>query len=246
MRFIAGLVPLCAVACGRLGFDEVCVEGAPVVLDRSEQWVGGTAQGTTAGNPGPVLSGRPTWSYEWSGGGGLGAADAWFAQEGTLLPWDDDWFGQGRGVWAFADNELPLIDRRELTQAFDVTRVAVIRLQNHLDVSLAIRTSGTLQILWQGYAGSTPATLPIDVEAVLAHVDAGHAVVAKVVAERIAKPTSSTTPETATAVVPERTLMVDPGDSIMWSVRPTVASAENAWITVVDDGLALDVRPCAP
>lgn len=246
MRFIAGLVPCCAAACGRLGFAEVCVESAPVTLDRNEQWVGGTAPGTTAGNPGPVLSGRPTWSYEWSGGGGLGAADAWFAQGGTLLSWDGDWFGEGRGVWAFADDEAPLIDRTELTQGFDLTRVAMIRLHNNLDVTLAIRTSGIMRIMWRGYDGQTPATVPIDVELVLGHLDAGHALVAKVVAERIAKPTPSTIPEAATVVLPEHELIVAPGDSIVWSVRPTAASAENAWITAVDDGLVLDVRSCAP
>jgi hypothetical protein len=235
------LLPCFAIACGRLDFDPVCVEGAQTTPDRSAEWTGGTVQGMTAGNP---TAGQPSWSYEQTTGGGLAAGDAWFTQAGTLLSWDTDWFAQGRGVWAFSDDQLPLIDRTELTQAFDADRIAIIRLRNTLDVTLAITVSGAMQIRWEGFTGPTPTTVPIDVEVVLAHLDADRAVMATMLATTVAKPTANTTPELATVTVPTRTLFVDPGDSIVWSVRPTAVSVENAWITVSDDGLAFDVRPC--
>jgi hypothetical protein len=50
--------------------------------------------GTTTGNPSPGPGGQP-WSYEAQTGGGiLGAADAWYtmtASPPALLVWDDTW-----------------------------------------------------------------------------------------------------------------------------------------------------------
>jgi hypothetical protein len=230
--------------CGRVGFDERCVPaGAPVAHDRSASWQGGTMPGSTQGNPSAAVDGV-RWSYEWTTGDALAAATPWHLQPGTPMVWDDDWFGQG-GVWAYDDDLAPLIAPTELTQGFEWEHIALLRMTNADTTPRRVEVSGTITLRWRGFDGATPSTAPIDVDLVVAHLDPDareHAAFAVTVA----KPTPDTSVEEVAVEVPGSIMVLDPGESMVTSLRPLeVAPVEvNAWVTLTDDAVAVELTPC--
>jgi len=60
------------------------------VWNRSADWVPGTVNDATAGNPNNDSKGNPTWYYEQSQGGSLSSANPWYSQPRSSLVWSAD------------------------------------------------------------------------------------------------------------------------------------------------------------
>lgn len=107
-------------------------------------------EGTTNGNPDDDAEGNPVWQYEVVQGGPFGSANPWYAQPGTLMVWDDSWFGGG-GVWAWRPEWSPATTADYLPHNLDnwsglpvptwFTNMALVRWVNR---------TGRSQVLWLG------------------------------------------------------------------------------------------------
>lgn len=229
------------VGCGRVSFDPLCVAHDAVIIDRGDQWQAGATPGSTLGNPTSEVDGI-AWSYEWISGDALGTASPWYRQPGTQLVWDDDWFGQG-GMWTYSDDLLPLVGRDEMTQEFDWVHIGVIRLLNVADTAMQVRCLGTITLRWRGYEGTTPAALPIDVD--VAIIALGAESEQAILASTLAKPTADASHEDLVIPVPDRPVVIDPGDSLVITIRPTQSNPPaNAWTSVDDNGLQIELAQC--
>ncbi len=226
-------------ACGRVDFDATCPATAtPVTLDRKAHFAAGASVGSTTGNLAADALGT-AWTTEWVDGSD---AAGWYRQAGTLLVWDDDWFGQGGG-WDYANDLLPLATSGDLTQGFEVAHVGRLRLHYDGAAPAKLHVSGAPTIRWGGYIGTTPSTVPIDVELVIARIDTA-AEAHDTFTTTISKPAQDTTPETAEVPVPSRDVVLDPGDSLVIGIRPVATSDANAWLELTDAPLALALTPC--
>ena len=203
---------------------------------RSVNWVEGTVQGGTAGNPGQV-NGTPIWQYETTQGGALGSGNAWYSQPTDLMTWDSSWYATGWGVWSKGNDANPPVLPSRLVHnvaAAVYNDVPMVRFHNPLGNGASLNINGTLQIAWNGVDGLGR---PNDVDVVIAKFDSALNSTTLLYSNTVVKPLpfpsvgdSLNLPINITGVT------LNQGDSIILSHRGRTPLAPlGAWINMYDN-----------
>ena len=138
------------------------------IWDRSVDWVAGTVNGSTAGNPGVDSEGTAVWQYEIVQGDGLVGANPWYNGVPTLMSTDTAWFG-AQAAWSAGDDVLPVITEKALyhlsNDRFNGAHgvwedMPMVRWLNPTAETINLAVVGNLTVGWRS-VGS--ASLPIDV-----------------------------------------------------------------------------------
>ncbi len=213
---------------------------------RASDWAPGTVQGSTVGNPSPGFDGVGVWQYEYStGGGGLSSPSPWYAQETTLLSWDNNWWGHGTGVWSKGNDANPPIEQGRMTHnlvgSFYNEAPIVRWMLPEGTPELNVDINGEFDVLWTGneFRGTS-----IDVELVIARETAdGQFDV--LFSDRLNKPTLGLSiGDRASSQVDLSGISLAEGDSLVISGRgvSSVGWTEGRWIDISDD-LTISVSP---
>ncbi|UYV11480.1 MAG: PEP-CTERM sorting domain-containing protein [Phycisphaera sp.] len=213
---------------------------------RASDWAPGVIPGSTSGNPGPGFDGVGVWQYEYSqGGGGLSSDTPWYAQETTLLSWDNNWWGHGTGVWSKGNDDNPPIRQGKMTHNlvgsyYDEAPIVRWMMPDGTP-ELNLNISGEFDVLWTGHElrGTD-----IDVELVIARetVDGQYDVL---FSDVLSKPTAGTSVgDSATSAVDLSGITLLEGESLVMSGRgvSSVGWTEGRWIGISDD-LTISVAP---
>ncbi len=206
---------------------------------RASDWVPGIVPGSTVNNPGPGFDGVGVWSYETaSGGGGLSSDTPWYAQDKTMLSWDNNWWGHGTGVWSNGNDINPPIRQGKMTHNlvgsyYDDTPI-VRWMMPAGESELSVDINGQFDVLWTGHEMRGT---DIDVELVIARETAdGQFDV--LFSDVLSKPTAGTSiGDTASSMVDLSSIMLSEGDSIVMSGRgvSSVGWTEGRWLGISDD-----------
>lgn len=211
---------------------------------RSADWVPGSAQGSSANNPGPV-GGIPIWQYESTQGGGLGSGNPWYAQAGSLMTWDSGWYDTGWGVWSNGDNVNPpilagrLIHNVHTSAAQDVP---LVRWQNPIGDGGVVDITGSLVINWNGNGGLGR---PVDVDVVIAKHDASANTTTVLFSTTVSKPNPfPSIGDSVLLPVSITDVGVDQGDSVVITHRGRSAlGPQGAWVNMYD---SLSIQQVVP
>jgi hypothetical protein len=203
---------------------------------RSSNWVAGTTQGGTQGNPGPV-GGTPVWQYETTQGGALGAANAWYKQTSELMTWDSAWYGTGWGVWSKGNDANPPILPSRLVHNVAASvhgDVPMVRFRNPLGNGAAININGSFQIAWNGIDGLGR---PNDVDVVIAKFSAALNDTTLLFSSTVSKPLPfPSVGDSINIPINLSGITLDDGDSIVISHRGRTPLAPlGAWINLYDN-----------
>lgn len=163
-------VSICALAA--LALTTSMAEARPDYI-RSSNFVEGTTQGGTQGNPNQV-GGLNIWQYEVVQGGALGTANAWYkqVQSAELMTWDSQWYNTGWGVWSNGNDANPPVLGSRLvhnvaSSVYD--DVPMVRFLNPGGNGAALTINGSFQVAWSGVDGLGR---PNDVDVVIAKFNA--------------------------------------------------------------------------
>lgn len=202
---------------------------------RATDWVPGVSQGSSQNNPSPV-NGVPTWQYEVVHGGGIGSANPWYAQEGSLMTWDPHWYATGWGVWS-QGNDLnpPILPGRLIhnvhTSTFD--DIPLVRWINPFQAGAQVTLAGTITINWNGRNGLGK---PDDVDVVIAKHSALDGSNFVLYGTTVSKPNPF--PSVGDSVMLPISLshvVINPGDSIVFTERGhSAVGPSGAWINMYD------------
>lgn len=148
------LEPRCLLSAVAQGPADLAPDGYPRDFSwhRAADWVPGTVQGSTVGNPASDGQGNATWQYAYvAGGDGLGGANPWYKQTGSLLSWDGDWHGEA-GRWAKADDTMPAASQWWLEAV--ASESPVLQWLNPTGQDVALDLGGSLSVFWgEGASG---------------------------------------------------------------------------------------------
>lgn len=213
---------------------------------RASDWAPGVVPGSTVGNPGPGFDGVGVWSYEYAtGGGGLSDNNPWYAQETTMLTWDNNWWGHGTGVWSKGNDRNPPIRQGKMTHNLVGTYyndTPIVRWMMPAGAGdLNVDITGQFDVLWTGheFRGAD-----IDVELVIAR-ESSDGVFQVLFSDVLSKPTAGTSVgDTASSMVDLSSILLSEGDSLVISGRgvSSVGWTEGRWLGISDD-LTIRVAP---
>jgi MYXO-CTERM domain-containing protein len=201
---------------------------------RSTDWVPGTTQGSTEGNPGPV-GGTPVWQYEVAHGGGLGSSNPWYAQPTQLMTWDAGWWQTGWGVWSKGDDvSPPILAGRLVHNVYPTTfdDIPMVRWMSPLGNNAHVSVTGTLTVNWNGVNGLGR---PVDVDVVIAkHTAAG--VTSLLFSDTVSKPNPfPSVGDSVMLPVNLTNILFNAGDSLVISERGHNAVGPlGAWVNLYD------------
>jgi hypothetical protein len=206
---------------------------------RASDWAPGVVPGSTSGNPGAGFDGVGVWQYEYAtGGDGLSGSNPWYAQETTMLSWDNNWWGHGTGVWSKGNDENPPIRQGKMTHNLvgDYHNDApIVRwMLPEGTPELSVNINGQFDVLWTGheYRGAE-----MDVELVIARESAdGQFDV--LFSDVLSKPSAGVSVgDTLSSMVNLSGVSLNDGDSLIISGRGTssVGMTEGRWIDISDD-----------
>ena len=202
---------------------------------RLTDFVPGSVHGATDNNPGPDSQGNPTWEYRWTTGDAAGSNDPWYANPGTLMPWDSQWFNGERAAWSRADNtNPPIFDDRIVhnISSGDYDFVPVVNWLNPVGDATLVQLSGSIIVMWSGVGGVGS---PVDVDVVIAHNDVSEGTSSLVLFDRVSKPNPGDTIGDILIVdVDVAGILLDEGDYLTISHR-AVNDLPNRWIPMFDD-----------
>ena len=199
---------------GYTGSDSFIYEVADALSwNRERDYLPGTANLSTAGNPGLDQFGFPTWRLEYVIGGGFNDAAPWYRQSGGLLLWDSDWYGVG-GYWAMQDNLGAVVWKQGLSHNLtggswfeSIPAVSWIS-----PVSGNIDVLGELELLWSS-GGNAAETYPVDIALVVRRRSDGEFV--PIFTNTVFKPTPSlSAPESIRIPVGITNLNLAVGDEV--------------------------------
>lgn len=208
---------------------------------RASDWAPGVVPGSTAGNPGPGFDGVGVWSYEYaSGGGDLSSDSPWYAQETTMLTWDNNWYGHGFGTWSQGNDDNPPIRQDRMSHNLVGTYyedTPIVRWMMPAGTpELNLDITGQFDVLWTGHEGRSS---DIDVELVIARETA-----AGDFDVLFSDTLSRGVGDTGSSDVDLSSITLSEGDSIVMSGRgvSSVGWSEGRWLGISDD-LTIRVAP---
>lgn len=203
--------------------------------DRSAQWLPGAMHGTTINNPSPDGMGNMVWSYEHAFGGGFSSSNPWFEQPSTPMTWDSSWWKTGWGVWSRGNNFSPPILAERLIHtlsAKSANTMPMVRWTNPAGDGTLISISGDLTIGWQGFNG---VGYESTVEVVIAVVDSSSGTITPLYTNTVTKPSSAPVKEFLSLPILLSGIVLDDGDSILFTHRAQAASIPAGWVSMYDD-----------
>lgn len=209
---------------GILSFPSYSGQAAefPVGMDWQRQL--DYAKGEEDGAPSAPSEEAP-WHYSW----GSAADEIPDVGAATPLVWQAKWFGHTRGVWAQAQDRLPLVEQKSLNISLNPpksTATCFVRWRNPSSKSITVKLDATLATTWHGGDGSETSPAPLQVSLfILDHKgQAGENLFLQSVEEG--------TPETAFT---KDDITLAPGDELVFAFRPEQLPGSNRYITVTDD-----------
>ncbi len=229
----------CVVICALTAFAgfAAVAEARPDFV-RSTNFVAGTTQGGTQGNPNPV-GGQPIWQYEVAQGGALGASNAWYkqSQSSQLMTWDSQWYATGWGVWSNGNDANPPILASRLVHnvaASVYNDVPMVRFLNPLGNGATLNINGTFQIAWSGVDGLGR---PNDVDVVIAKYSSSLNETSLLYSNTVSKPLPfPSVGDSLNLPISLTGISLNAGDSIIISHRGrTPLSPLGAWINLYDN-----------
>jgi hypothetical protein len=198
--------------------------------------------GTSNGNPDDDSTGRPCWEYRYTvndpNAGGLGSSVPWYTVATNKSVWDQNWFGNGTGVWARGNDLNPPIGQGSLTHTFGSGNgpyVPVILWRYPGSCPVRVSFYGELTLVWSGLDAQQN-TGPIDV--IVARRAASGALTL-VFSDTYARPTN---PPSDNLTIPVNVdgVAIAPGDVVLVSCRSRIWLGSN-WSNMLDDGLSIQV-----
>jgi len=204
--------------------------------NRYDDWVPGTADHSSAGNPCTDSAGNPVWSAEYianvPAGSDLDTSDSvapWYTlpSAGPLM-WDSSWWGGATGVWVYTDDVEPTIWDKGQTDVnttnpldADYKRVPLVRWVNPCSVPVTVSiTSGPDFTL--GFAGTSNALdmaqSDTDVAIVLKDASQGGAL-SLLYSDTAANPLPGPDAHLVSLQPVQVELTIEPGDEILVSHR---------------------------
>lgn len=210
---------------------------------RGADFVQGTVQGSSEGNPGPGFDGTPVWRYELAtGGGGLGSPTPWYAQPTQVMTWDSNWWGIGEGAWSAGDDSNPPVFRDRMTHnviGSHYDKVPVVRWENPGGDGMQVSLEGEYSVLWSGnmFIGDS-----VDVELVIARQSGSAFDV--LFSTMVSKPTAGLSIGDRVDVPVDLSLVqLDEGESLIFSGRATDRlTGLGRWV-VISDRIGIEVVP---
>lgn len=211
----------------------------PVTWDRSGDWAPGTIQGSTQNNPGPAAGGPFVWRYESiQGGGSLASADPWYLKPRELMKWDGTWWQTGSGAWSNGDDMSPPVMQDRMIHNLHATtfeQTPVVSWVNPIGDGAEVAVSGSVTLRWSGKGGLGH---PVDVDVVLAFLDASSGQITPLLASTFSKPNlgPSINDEVLIPMNLQGTLTFDQGDTLVLTHRGRDSFQPlGMWVTVFDD-----------
>jgi len=212
---------------------------------RASDWVPGVVSGGSVNNPGPGFDGVAVWQYEYAtGGGGLGSATPWYEADTTMLSWDNNWWGHGTGVWSKGNDLNPPIRQDRMTHHLADAGYAdtpIVRwMMPGASSDLMVNIQGQFDVLW---TGEEMRGTDIDVELVIARESASGDFDV-IFSDVLSKPTAGLSiGDTASSIVDLNDIMLNDGDSLIFSGRGVSSSlSDGRWVAISDD-LTVSVAP---
>ena len=204
--------------------------------NRYDDWVPGTTNGSSAGNPMPDSAGNPVWSAEYfanvPAGSDLDTSDSvapWYTLPSAgVLSWDSSWWGGSTGLWVYKDDVEPAIWDKGQTDVnttnpldADYKRLPLVRWVNPCSVPVTISiTSGPDFTV--GFAGTSTALdmaqSDTDVAIVLKDASQGGAL-SLLYSDKVANPLPGPGVHLVPLTPVQLELTIEPGDEILVSHR---------------------------
>ena len=195
----------------------------------------GTNQGSTVNNPSTV-NGQAVWQYESVQGGGLGSLNPWYANTGTLMSWDPQWYQTGWGVWSKGNNANPPILAARLVHNVHSSvynDIPMVRWLNPLGNGTQLSITGSFQINWNGLNGLGR---PDDVDVVIAKFNSSLNTTTPLFTTTVSKPLPfPSVGDSVNIPINLTNISLNAGDSIVVTHRgQTALSPLGAWINLYD------------
>lgn len=210
--------------------------------NRRETWMDGMQAGGFEGNPGADSLGMEAWRLEYVQGKDLASAKPWYRQGGARLVWDDNGF-TGEGVWSRSDDSWPAVTREALVHSLmsveAAQRAPVVRWLAPAD-GMMVDLLGSLRVRW---TGKEDMGSPVDVDVVVAVLDASTGTVSPLQSWTVSKPSPGDSRGDEVALdLAVTNAAVDLGDEILVSARGRASLGLERWIELKD---ALYILPSA-
>jgi hypothetical protein len=228
------------------------VEG--FVWDRTADWVPGTIEGSTAGNPCVDAAGNPVWHYQSfrnvPDGAGLGSPNPWYKTQ-TIVPLVWDWDSYGDRWSISAGNPWPCVadgwmnhhacDYENLLYS-DVPLVTWANpAADPIRVSIKSKPGQSPAEFFVGWRGFQPPITDVDVAVV--HHDVSTSTYNLLYGVTVPKPTDNHSVETVVLDPLEiDDLLIEPGDEILITARAADDPYGPGFITFAD-GVEITVVP---
>lgn len=202
---------------------------------RSSQWTPGTLPNGNwnVGNPARDSKGALVWSYEYLfGGGDLTSGSPWFVQRPQLMIWDPAWQGVAFPVWGRGNDLSPYVGQFAFEHALAAgdtfANTALVRWTNPVNDRIRVRIQGNVTIRWIGIGGASPPNATVDF--VVARAIRGNVQNLPLTQTSVDRP-GAANPFVVLGINTE--VEVDPGDSIVWTLRGR--STSNTGYVSADD-----------
>jgi len=204
------------------------------VWNRLSDFTPGAEHGTSINNPGPDQMGNAAWGYAYATGDGFAGETPWYQNPGTVMTWDEDWFGHGFGVWSRGDDQSPLMTDAVVThhnKAGSGQYVPVVSWLNPVGDATVVDLAGSLTLTWNAGNGNA---FPNDVEFVVAHNDISAGTITPLFSDTYVKPTPGISEtESLDFDVAVEGIMLDQGDSLVISHRAS-DDFPYGWVNLTD------------
>ncbi len=239
-----------SLAVGALVASAMTVAALPAMAggvgwNRNTNWVPGTSQGSSQGNPGPGPGGGFVWRYEWTNGGPLDSGDPWYLEPRNLSTWDASWYATNMGAWSKGDNvSPPIMQDRSIHNLHTSTYadIPVLSWINPLGEGTLIDITGSLRLRWSGGGGIG---FPVDVDVVLAVFNVGTQTTTPLLSQTYSKPTPMPTiEEEITIPLNFLGLNFDTYDQLILTHRGRVSFGPlGLWVSIFDEEMNLTLVP---